>query len=314
LQTVTHYFSETYGFDICAPEHDSMEGIMTRLYPDMFNVLLADDSLTAFRALLQLFTSRLADTTNDLRVTQRRLLYRIIVQLLTDGCKPSDITIITFNQDLQAEKILQHLGETKRWEGFAQELFSFPALYSIPESTWKGISGPSGSSDDVFPSTTPKGDYLRVLKLHGSLNWYSTHNSPKPSRKAMLDIHRRLAVTRRRTIDPDMRFGVKRKVYTQPVVVPPVNHKSSVMPTALGPVWTLAEERIEEADDVVVFGYSCPALDFESANLLRRAQRQRSSTSTFSVIDPNGSVVTRYIDLLDPDRLSYYSTAHKFLV
>ena len=83
--------------------------------------------------------------------------------------------------------------------------------------------------------------------------------------------------------------------------------------SALGPVWTLAERRLIEADYVVIFGYSCPPLDFESANLLTRAQRQRADASKLSVIDPNGAIVTRYINLLSPKQLSYYASAHDFL-
>jgi hypothetical protein len=39
---------------------------MARLYPDLFNRLLERQALVAFRALLQLFTDRLATTTNSL--------------------------------------------------------------------------------------------------------------------------------------------------------------------------------------------------------------------------------------------------------
>jgi hypothetical protein len=63
-------------------------------------------------------------------------------------------------------------------------------------------------------------------------------------------------------------------------------------------VWTLAEQAIADADHVVVFGCSCPALDFEAANLLTCAHRARSANATLSVVDPDGAVATRYIDLL----------------
>jgi hypothetical protein len=102
-------------------------------------------------------------------------------------------------------------------------------------------------------------------------------------------------------------------MYTLPVVVPPVTHKSAVLHEALSDVWKLAEERLVEADNVVVFGYSCPALDFESANLLTRAHRKRRPGSSLSVIDPNGAVLTRYIDVLAPSRLSYYASGHEYL-
>lgn len=129
----------------------------------------------------------------------------------------------------------------------------------------------------------------------------------------MLNPGRRLSVTRRRTIAPDMTLSGKRKLYTLPVVVPPVNHKSSVMPAPLGPIWTLAEQRLIEAEHVIVFGYSCPALDFESANLLTRAELKRSSPARFSVIDPNGAVATRYISLLSRSQLAYFSSGAAFL-
>ena len=126
VNVVRQYLLDTYGVDILSVENDSLEGVMARLYPDLFNPLLERQALVAFRALLQLFTERLATTTNSLRATQKRLLYRMLSRLLSQGCSPADITIVTFNQDLQAEKILEHLGEAKRWRLIAPQLFSFP--------------------------------------------------------------------------------------------------------------------------------------------------------------------------------------------
>jgi len=307
---VAEYMRQTYGIDIFAPEHDSLEGIMSRLYPDIFNHALAKDAQPAFRALLQLFNRRLANTTNGIHATQKRLLYRMIVRLLDEGGDPGDIAIITFNQDIQVEKILEHLGQAKRWGSIASRLFAFPDMYSMDAGVWRGVTG---GGNDLFTRSTAEGDVLRVLKLHGSLNWYSIHGSSEPSPSAMFNPHRQLSVTRRRTILTDMVLRGKRKRYTLPVIVPPVNHKSAVLPDALNSVWGLAERLIANADDVVIFGYSCPALDFESANLITRAHRARAESTTLSVIDPNGSVATRYIDLLAPKRLSYYATASDFL-
>lgn len=316
VAAVRDYFVRNYGLDVCDSEHDSLEGAMSRLYPDMFNSLLADEAQRAFRSLLQVFTDRLARTTNEIRPTQKRLLYRMLSRLLGSGSDPSDVTIITFNQDLQVEKTLELLSQMRRWAAVQNRLFCFPEMYSVADGTWERITGPTGatkSGPDLFPRSSPERDCLRVLKLHGSLNWYSTHTSSSPSRAAMLNPKRRLSVTRRKAIAPDMTLSGRRKVYTLPVIVPPVNHKSSVLPEALGEVWTLAERRLIEADEIVVFGYSCPALDFESANLLTRAQQKRHASASFAVIDPNGAVATRYIDLLSPARLTYYSSGKAYL-
>ena len=275
LNVVRRYFERTYGTDICADGNDSMESVMAALYPDLFNSSLASEAEPAFRALLGLFTNRLARTTNNLRPTQKRLLYRMLSHMLASQIDPCDITVVTFNQDLQVEKTLEHLSAAKRWARYASRLFSFPALYSIPTSRWKRITYPDNVSD-CFANSGMEDPCLTVLKLHGSLNWYSSHTSKKPSREAMLRQGRPLSVTRRRTIITNMTVGTgKRKTYALPVVVPPVTHKSSVVPSILEPVWGLAERRLIEADRVVVFGYSCPPLDFESANLLRRSQEKR---------------------------------------
>jgi hypothetical protein len=308
---VRSYMLDTYGLDIFDRTNDSLEGVMGRLYPDIFNDLVARDAQRALRALLQLFTQRLATTTNNLRPTQKRLLYRMVTRLLSEGCDPCDITIITFNQDIQVEKTLELMAGTARWNSMGARLFSFPHMYAVEPNVWERVSW---VGRDDFPRASVPDDCLRVLKLHGSLNWYSTHTSSEPSPSAMFKPTRKLSVTRRRTISPDMTLKGKRKMYTLPVVVPPVSHKSAVLPRVLAPVWALAEERIATADDVVVFGYSCPALDFESANLLTRAHRARAEDATLSIIDPNGAVATRYIDLLSPKRLSYYASAHDFLV
>ena len=185
-------------------------------------------------------------------------------------------------------------------------------MYAVPKDTWKEITGPTSKSTDIFPVTDDQ-DCLQVLKLHGSLNWYSTHNSRTPTRRLMPDQKRKLSVTRRRLIDPDMRLKTEtRTVYTFPVVVPPVTDKSCVLPDALGPVWELAR-RLVEADQVIVFGYSCPTLDFESANLLRRASEARSAAPMWSAIDPAGEVATRYISLLGLPQLNYYRYAQDYL-
>lgn len=130
----------------------------------------------------------------------------------------------------------------------------------------------------------------------------------------MFNPSRRLSITRRRDIYMDMTVsGPSRRQHTLPLVIPPVTHKSAVLHHAIRPVWEEAERRLERADHIVIFGYSCPALDFESSNMLRRSQLASPHTRTISLIDPDASTATRYIDLLQPTKLSYYPSADDFL-
>jgi hypothetical protein len=130
----------------------------------------------------------------------------------------------------------------------------------------------------------------------------------------MFSPERVIHITRRRTIDPAMTVrSTQRQLYTLPVIVPPVTHKSGVIHPNLLDLWRQSEERLHEADHLVVFGYSCPQLDVESSNQLRRSQTQRDKAATVSVIDPESAVAARYINLLEARSLHYFASAHDFL-
>jgi hypothetical protein len=81
------------------------------------------------------------------------------------------------------------------------------------------------------------------------------------------------------------------------------------------PLWSKAEVALKAAERIVVFGYSCPALDFESANLLMRALRQNQRLSEFHVIDPNPAVFKRYVDLMGKFKggWHYFRTARDYI-
>jgi hypothetical protein len=80
------------------------------------------------------------------------------------------------------------------------------------------------------------------------------------------------------------------------------------------PIWEKAEDRLKTAEHLVIFGYSCPALDFESSNMLRRSQLASGHARTISLIDPDAATATRYVNLLRPTKLSYYPSANDFLM
>jgi hypothetical protein len=227
---------------------------------------------------------------------------------LSAGVAPEDITIITYNQDLQVEKTLCLLSQRNRWSTMAGQIFNFPSCYSLGPHE---VTSPKRGKAELFDVSEEVDGYIKVLKLHGSLNWFSTHTSPTPPQSAMFNPKRRLRITRRRLVVSDMTMTIKRATYALPVVVPPVTHKSSVLHDDLRPVWKAAEDALDAADELIVFGYSCPPLDFESANQFRRSQVK--SRATISVVDPNGQIAARYIDLLNPESLAYYNSASVFV-
>ncbi len=189
---IAKYLRSTYGIDLLAPEHNRLEEVMGLIYTDLFNPLLDVQASAIFRQLLRLFTRRLAATTNSIHATNKRLLYRIIAHYLSGGVEPSDLTVITFNQDIQAEKMLDHMSSVTRWRSLGPRIFAFPSLYGFSDS--KSVTFPRGETDLFAEGGDPDpGNCIRLLKLHGSLNWYSSHSSTEPSRTAMFNPTRKIS-------------------------------------------------------------------------------------------------------------------------
>ena len=307
VNKVKSYVKGVYGSDILIPENDSLEEVMATIYTDILNRNLRDSATEAFRTLIALFNRRLADTTNQLPATRRRYLYRIISHFLKTGAKPCDMTIITFNQDIQIEKILEKFQNTKTHNNIGK-IFNFPFCYCMDfESTTKP------SNTNIFAGGDINSNGIELLKLHGSLNWYSTHTSPNVSPKAMFKPDRRIRLTRRRKIDTQMRYtGGSRRQHTLPVIIPPINHKSAILHNSIKPLWHKAEESLKRANEVVIFGYSCPPTDIESSSLIQRSLRNGIHEALW-VIDPAPSVLTRYIELVKPDQITYYPSAKDYL-
>ncbi len=130
-KSVGSYMERVYQYDIIDPATDSLERVMGQIYTDTFNPGLKGDATRAFRALLQLFTRRIADTTNDIRPTRQRWLYRIVAGFLAGGVAPENLTVITYNQDLQVEKTLWLLSQRRRWAKYSSQRFNFPTFYEL---------------------------------------------------------------------------------------------------------------------------------------------------------------------------------------
>jgi hypothetical protein len=300
-----------YGVDILRHEHDSLEEAMAILYSDMFNPQIGDDVYSTFRNLVRLFNGRLSTTTNAIVPNQRSSLYRMVSWMLSHGFASNQISFVTFNQDIQIERTLFELSRTKRYRDTG--VFSFPSVYSLGD---KQVTGPPGGGIPLFPEENPEEPSIHVYKLHGSLNWYSQHTTLRMTRRALFNEKRKFSITRRRDLAPETWYkkGTARKLYAFPVVVPPVTHKSGVLQQDIRDLWTKAEQALKQADAILIFGYSCPPADFESANMFSRCLRRvaRDGTDLY-LVDPDPAVLARYADLTGANKIYYYSSASAFL-
>ena len=309
IHAVQRYMLNYYGVDIFDSKVDSLERVLARIYTDVFNPVLEYEAARTFRTLIYLFNRRLALTTNRIHPTNKSRLYRIICKLLREGVPPENLSFVTFNYDLQIERTLDAIQHTTTWRRYGP-LFVFPGSYGLelPKDT---VTQPPETVEkfEIRYDIQPK---VKVLKLHGSLNWYSAHLSRHPSVRAMLNPKRKLWVTPRKTIAPQMKLSLGRTEYTLPLVVPPVMHKASILHKRLLPIWQKAEELFTNASRVIIFGYSCPETDYESSNLIERSLR--GGNKDLVIIDPNPDVLTRYVKLIRPARCAYYPDAKEYLV
>ena len=309
LAPVREYMASQYGIDPTKGEHDSLESVMATLYSDIYNPSLAQNQAgESFRALLRVLVRRLASTTNSLEPSPQSNLYRILRKLLRGGVRPENITIITFNQDLQIERTLHAIQSAKVWSDL--RVFEFPHCYRLPDVP---VTTPTAGDAPVFPVSELLTDGVEVLKLHGSLNWFSRHTSREPSPRSLLNPRRALTITTRSTVRAELTTKGKRVVYMYPVVVPPVVHKAAILHEHLAPVWQRAQEALAFTNHLIAFGYSCPPSDHESANLLRSALRNSQDLKTVSVIDPSPITLQRYVELTSFDRIYFYRSAKAYL-
>ena len=110
-----------------------------------------------------------------------------------------------------------------------------------------------------------------------------------------------------------MKFSGQRTTYAYPIVIPPVTHKAAILHQDLTNVWSGARDALLTSTDIVVFGYSCPHQDFESANLISRSIRNNKILEGFSVVDPSPETFQRYVDVTGLNRMFFYRSAKAFL-
>lgn len=313
VDSIQKYIYESYGYNILETKYDSLEGVLTKIYADIFNPSLEKEAVKNFRKLIKVFNDRIAETTNDIKPTSQRFLYQIISNYIKKGVLPKNLNVITFNQDIQVEKILDKLENTPSYKKYGK-IFHFSKCYHID---FDSITSPSANSGlPLFKKDKPnEANGVSILKLHGSLNWYSLHRSSNVRPNALFKSDRKLMLTTRKEIHTGLTFSKKggKTQHTFPVVVPPVTNKSAILHNKIKPLWKIAEQSLANSDEVLLFGYSCPSSDFESMNLLQRSLRNRIKSPKIILINPDTNIAKRYSDIIEPKELLYYMWPENYI-
>jgi hypothetical protein len=224
-----------------------------------------------------------------------------------------DVTIVTFNHDLLIEnEIFKRARLRRRW-CIDESYGSFGAELSR-------LSGSDG--DDEFPEHDSNCDHsrpLRILKLHGSLNWIVRIQGRQPTARDLTgegrlrDVFLNAArVIERPLIERPGRGRGRRTWYTWPVVIPPIYAKQALI-TRVWSAWDDARQAVQEADAVVFYGYSLPQLDIEAEKLFQRALTANRRLNWIDVINPNPAAAERYARVAPKRRLRWFPSLERFL-
>jgi hypothetical protein len=262
--------------------------------------------------LIDRYLRVLRETTNWLCDESRRP--GPIGRLLAAAAKASDdLTVITFNHDLVIEnEIYRRALLRRRWcldagyGSISSRMENFSPLARLP------VFPRDGHCDHTHP--------IRLLKLHGSLNWVVRINSRRPTRRVLagsgsavkLLVKRQITTGRDVFVRSDGGRG-RSRWNLWPVVVPPVYAKGAFRAGAMQDVWTDASRALERADRVVFYGYSLPGIDIEAEKLFERSMTKNGAAPRVDVVNPAPASAARFAGVAGGRPLRWYPTAGSFL-
>ncbi len=184
-----------------------------------------------------------ADVRLDFRSSEAKLYEGYLRQLYQQS---RSLTIVTFNYDTVVEQALDRIGLDYSYGPGKVVRF-------VDDSRQKHLD--------------KHGEDVRILKLHGSVNWGICRACDEAPRGADL-----INAVEGSYVPPrNLSCQFCEKPYLLPSIVPPVLTKG----TALQPfeeIWKSARKALSRAREVVVVGYSLPPADTQALDLIRQVK------------------------------------------
>ena len=192
-------------------------------------------------------------------------------------------TLITFNQDTLVERAVE-AAQLRSWN--ANDMDTFGAQ---PPIAWQDITGamPSPHQRGGWYGAAPK-DTFRLLKLHGSTNWYWRSGDRTGATIVAWWLH---GTAKGEAAQPNEEAAKARLLPGHiPFAVPPTSAKSAYYDNPLTEaLWREARNQLQVSKSVAIVGYSLPATDTVTTNLVRETLVESSPTvsTPIQVVNPD---------------------------
>lgn len=192
-------------------------------------------------------------------------------------------TVITFNYDLLIELA---------WLLYCDGA-SVLQLYPVPIT-------PIGARLGNALAAPTSSDGLKLLKLHGSLNWrYSGIDGAPADTIYGLPISREHSGWQGKGIHYTPERHESLTVDLQPMIVPPATVKSPYYTNrTLQALWRMAAEALGRASELVVIGFSIPATDLLTSAMLATETNKKC---TITLVDINNEIMCRANEVFTMD-------------
>ena len=276
----------------------SLEEHLGRIYFAMRNEG-SEASRTAYFDLVRLYQSELLKTTNWM-IGRTGMLKRLVQSELATGAR---VTILTFNHDLLAENALAQLPNRQHRCWCLSHVYGIGGMEFI------------SSNDEAFETACPGcgGELIRILKLHGSMNWVFRTRDPDPpgdlgrsrrNRKRQLFLWSNKRLPER----PGSRLRTQkgRNWYLWPLIVPPVYEKHGMLRDELDQVWRLAAEEVSQASKAIFWGYSFPRADLHARYFFDRAANENDALREPVLVNPDPNAALALWEALRPRSVRHY--------
>lgn len=263
------------------------EDVGTNKSTDMHNI--KDDLYKCIIFALSLDIYKAA-CNNTMKTFAKKVLDIRCARKLSDD----PVSILTLNWDTLLDRAIDSVCRSYNNNHKKNLVFRDYCFYDYP-------------SDDKVPSTLIKSNKnynIKLLKLHGSINWIHCNNCGRVFTDTTHDLSLKLLGPD----EPECPFCIQadKKHSFSPLIITPTLLKD-YSSLAIKNIWQNAHIDVSEADEIIFIGYSFPMADFEFRYLLKRALKPSTKIKVILTQNSNpDSIKAKLIPLPDNDKKTIF--------